>query len=168
MLSIQRLAFVTSSLAIFVCSQFVAGQRAETQINSSSLRAEIIVNRVNYELDSAISGEDFFKYASANTLQSLPDPPTVDLTLRLYNSNNTDVMLAIGGDESETGLQLNGPGALNVASRQPMTADLRIRIPVTFKSKSYFDIPITSLASGARNETDFSYWTKAGEFGLDL
>jgi hypothetical protein len=47
-----------------------------------------------------------------------------------------------------------------------MTMEFRMGKPVEIPAGGQYDLPITSLASGARGIGQYSYWTKPGEYLL--
>ena len=95
--------------------------------------------------------------------------PVAGITLRyrITNSGKQAVEIRHGGDESTHSLSIQGPGAINIPYRGPMTLEYRVGEKVTIGPGERKEFEIKGLAYGARN---MSRWriTKAGDYKVTL
>ncbi|HEY4184895.1 MAG TPA: hypothetical protein VGP07_07475 [Polyangia bacterium] len=95
-----------------------------------------------------------------------PEPPQVDLTLRLTNRAKAKVALWSGGDPVRVLLRLAGPGAVTVTPRVFHTMEMRPPTVVTLSPGEFFEIPIARLEYGERGDGERAYWTRPGNYAL--
>jgi hypothetical protein len=134
------------------------------------LTATLIANQDTYPLERAKSGklfrDELDQLKNARGGGRLPAPPNVDLTLRITNTTEQNVTITTGGDDSQIGLKLEGPGAVTMENMVAMTMEFRIGKPVTIAPGKSFDIKVTSLAFGMRGISQYAYWTELGEYTM--
>jgi len=138
--------------------------------NELGLTAAIVANKDKYVLNVNQSGKAFRDRIdaakNARGMASLPQPPMIDLTLRITNTTAKDVAINVGGDDSQMDLKLEGPGAVSADNNVPMTMEFRIGKPVTIAAGKTADVKITSLAYGMRGISKYAYWTEPGDYTL--
>ncbi len=101
-----------------------------------------------------------------NKFPVLPKPPKVDLKLTLKNTSDKFVKIYSTGDPVMIDLMLTGKGAVSAKPNLAMTMEYRMPKAVTLEVGKTLEIPVTSLASGKRGMSLYSYWTKAGDYEL--
>jgi len=136
------------------------------------LKATLVPNQVEYELDSKFRGAAFRKLLESAKLtrdtSRLPPAPEVDLVFQLHNEGNVPVDVRLGHDKSEFELSIVGEGAVHVPLGRSFVADFRIGRVITIAPDEDFRIPIRSLQYGFRNASDRWYWTEPGEHLLQV
>ena len=167
-MSFSRLPALLPILAILVLVPTIHAGDQEKTTPKPALSATLIANKDTYTLDPAQSGEAF-----RDSLKNLPkshDPapaaPKVDFTLRITNNSQADQTFAIGGDESQLDLKLEGKGAVTIDNLIAMTMEFRSGAPVTLAPGKTYDIAITSLSFGSRGIGRLAYFTEAGDYKL--
>jgi hypothetical protein len=134
------------------------------------LRATLVPNQVEYELDANHRGEDFRQFLKlaepVRDPSRLPPAPEVDLVFRLRNEGERTIDVRLGHDKGGIELSLTGEGAVHVQLARSFLADFRPGRVVTIEPGKGFEIPIRSLQYGFRNASDRWYWTQAGNHML--
>ena len=87
----------------------------------------------------------------------------ITLRYRITNTGKQAIEIRHGGDESTNSLSIQGPGAINIPYRGPMTLDYRIGEKVTISAGESKEFEIRGLAHGIRNMSRWSI-TKAGDY----
>jgi len=166
MTSLAILTIAVSAIAGVPANRVPAQPAAKATI--AGLSATLIADKDTYKLDPAQSGKDFRdKLANLQkNREKAPAAPAVDLTLRLTNTSDKDVQIAVGGDATQIELRLDGPGAVTVPNNVMMTMEFRIGRPVTIAPGKSYDVKITSLGFGMRGISQAAYWTEPGDYSL--
>ena len=136
----------------------------------NGIAATLIPNQTKYVVDRSKTGKAFRSRLEnakhIRTAEPLPDPPNVDLVLRLKNENPFPYRMRVGHDLCELELSLVGEGAVKVPIRSAFTADFRMGREVILAPGENFDLPIKSLQQGFRKRAQRWYWTEPGTFSL--
>jgi hypothetical protein len=98
----------------------------------------------------------------------LPPPPKVDLTLALHNRSARSVEIQVGAEESELTLDLRGPGAVTVRTRDPLGQPFLTRQRVRVEPGGSFFLPLPRLVFGAPGNVRYAYWTEPGHYTLTI
>lgn len=134
------------------------------------LKATLIPNETEYELDPRTQGERFRRFVElakpAPNPADLPPVPKVDLVFQLRNETDQSIDVRLGHDRGGIQLSLTGEGAVHVTLGRSFPADFRPGRVITIKPGEDFAIPIRSLQYGFRNASDRWYWTEPGEYKL--
>lgn len=169
MRTLTTLALVTAMLfTIPLLGQAPTSGPATQPVVKAALAATLVAKKDTYTLTADYAGKAFRdRVAQAQPEgKELPAVQQVDFVLRITNNTDAPIVLMIGGDQSRIELTLAGEGALNVYNRVKMTKDYRRGVAKTIASGKAIDLPITSLASGARGISNHAYFTEAGEHTL--
>lgn len=138
--------------------------------NDQGLTAAIVLNKDAYSIPAGQSGKEYHNRlttaGNARGMSRLPQPPALDLTLRITNNANNPVTITYGGDESQITLNLQGPGAITLDNNVAMTMEFRMGKAITIAPGKTYDIKISSLAFGSRGISKYAYWTEPGEYSL--
>lgn len=130
--------------------------------------ATLVAKTTTYKLDLGdTKAEDFKKILQAAEKDS-PAPPTpaVEMTLELKNTSDKDVMVWTSGTPVYVDLDLKGPGAVTIKPRLFRPTIYILPKSTTIAPGKTFSIPVTTLKSGPRGDTNWSYWTEPGEYTL--
>lgn len=96
-----------------------------------------------------------------------PQPPAVDLALKLTNTTKSDVTIYVGGDSNSYTFELTGgSGAVAVDSGLAFTEEFRSPKSVILAPGKSHEIPVKRLADGHRGAGRYVYWTGPGEYKL--
>jgi hypothetical protein len=95
-----------------------------------------------------------------------PDPPGIDLVLRITNTGKENRTIHVGGDPNQWTFTLKGPGVVEVVPRLAFTTDFRSAKPVVLEPGKSHDIPVKKLADGFRGGSRYLYPTAPGEYTL--
>jgi hypothetical protein len=169
MRTLTTLALLTTLLlAIPLLGQAPASGPATQPVVKEALTATLVAKKDSYTLTADYAGKAFRdRVAQAQPEgKELPAVQKVDFVLRITNNTDAPIVLMIGGDQSRIELTLAGDGALNVDNPVMMTMDYRMGAAKTIAPGKALELPITSLASGARGVSNHAYFTEAGEHTL--
>jgi hypothetical protein len=95
-----------------------------------------------------------------------PATPKVDLLAEIKNTSQKPVRIWSEGDPVVLELKVKGPGAHNIAPPLAFTLEFRIPKEITIEPGESHIVPIDSLRNGFRGRSNFSYWTKPGEYEI--
>jgi hypothetical protein len=95
-----------------------------------------------------------------------PDPPAVELVLEITNRSQQPVEFWWRGDAVRVDLTMQGPGAITVSPPGLHTTELRIAEATRLGPGEIYRRPITRLAYGVRDDTEWAYWTQPGQYTL--
>jgi hypothetical protein len=144
-------------------------EKAKSDPPGAVVEAKLVAKKATYKLDlGGKTAEEFKKAVEAGaTSGDYPPSPQVDLELELVNTSDKDVQVKVGGTTTIITLDLKGPGALSVPTKNRITNKLVI-LPkvVTLAPGKSTSVPIVSLAYGHKNSTDQAYWTEPGDYTL--
>jgi hypothetical protein len=98
--------------------------------------------------------------------RKLPRPPFVDLAVEVKNTSNKPLKVWTKGDPVVLTLNLKGKGAINIDPPLAFTQEFRIPEAVEIAAGKSHKIELTSLTSGHRMASHYSYWTEPGEHEL--
>jgi hypothetical protein len=93
----------------------------------------------------------------------LPEPPEVDLALKITNTTSRELQVWIVGPQTELRLELKGPGALALVSLQTTDSPAQ---SITLAPGEHYSLPIVRLAERASWKPRFWYWTEPGTYSL--
>jgi hypothetical protein len=93
----------------------------------------------------------------------LPEPPEVNLGLKITNTTSRELQVWIDGPQTELRLDLHGPGALPLVSRQTTDSPAQ---SITLAPGEHYSLPIVRLAERASWKPRFWYWTEPGTYSL--
>lgn len=98
--------------------------------------------------------------------KKLPMPPFVDLKVEIKNTSDKAIKVWVSGDPVVLALNLKGPGAFNFDPPMAFTEEFRLPQSVEIAAGKSHTITLTSLRTGFRGQSHYSYWTDAGEYEL--
>ena len=104
--------------------------------------------------------------AVAKGKKKLPRPPFVDLAVEIKNTSEKLVKVWVKGDPVVLTLNLKGKGAVNIDPPLAFTQEFRIPESVDIAPGKSHKIELTSLTSGHRMASRYSFWTEPGEHEL--
>jgi hypothetical protein len=104
--------------------------------------------------------------AVAKGKKKLPRPPFADLAVEIKNTSDKPVKVWAKGDPVVLTLNLKGKGAVNIDPLLAFTREFRLPEAVEIAPGKSHKIELTSLTSGFRMMSHYSYWTEAGEHEL--
>jgi len=104
--------------------------------------------------------------AVAKGKKKLPRPPFVDLAVEFKNTSDKPVKVWGKGDPVVLTLNLKGKGAVNIDPALAFTQEFRLPEAVEIAPGKSHKIELTSLTSGHRMASHYSYWTEPGEHEL--
>lgn len=131
--------------------------------------ATLVAKKASYTLDLGGMTPEAYKKSIEDAVQAgklPPAPPMVELALELKNTSDKEVQVWISGTPVQVDLELKGPGALSVKPRVFFPSIFINPKPVTLAPGKTHSIPVTSLKSGFRGGSIYSYWTSSGEYTL--
>jgi hypothetical protein len=162
--------------AVILCLVFMsafAEEADKAKADAPAVPLHLIVTPPThaYKLDlGGLTAEQFSKKVAdaVKNGEDLPEPPKLDIQCELRNTGKEDIVVSIGGDATTLSLQLTGPGALTTPSNYVHTEEFRASIDVSLAPGEGTKILIGKLAYGHRNDSNFAYWTKPGEYSLTV
>jgi hypothetical protein len=160
---------LTFGLAAVVAAQDKKADRPKPDPEGTPLELTLAGKTTTFALDTGgLSAADFKARIEAAGKKGgrPPAPPAVDLTVSIKNTSDKPVTVWAKGDPVVLTLELKGKGAVNIDPPLAFTQEFRIPEPVEIAAGKAHDIPITSLVSGHRMASHFSYWTEPGEYEL--
>jgi hypothetical protein len=104
--------------------------------------------------------------AVAKGKRKLPRPPFVDIAVEIKNTSDKPVKVWAKGDPVVLALNLKGKGAINIDPPLAFTREFRLPEAVEIAPGKSHKIELTSLTSGHRMASHYSYWTEPGEHEL--
>jgi hypothetical protein len=146
------------------CVATVRGGADPGAAPAGDLKVTLVSNKESYPLNPEQSGAEFRKLLAGNGRK--PAASKVDLTLKVTNTSDHDVVFNWGGDDSNLRFTLTGEGAVTAPNMVPMTREFRIGKQVTINPGKSFELPIAALAGGMRGVSELSWFTEAGEYKL--
>jgi hypothetical protein len=145
--------------------------KAKLDAPAAPLQLIVIPPTHDYKLDlGGLTAEQFGKKVAdaVKKGEDLPEPPALDIQCELRNTGKEDIVVSIGGDATTLSLELTGPGALMTPTNYVHTEELRASMYVSLAPGEGTKIIIRKLAYGHRNDSNFAYWTKPGEYRLTV
>jgi hypothetical protein len=146
-----------------------------TNKTNNPLELRLINHQSTYHLNlSGQTGEEFRRQLEQLrqappgwiSLDTAPEPPTVDLDLEIHNNSTSETEIWLGGDEVELTLELTGPGAVTLPIGGPFLTHIVVSEPITIAPGASHVIHLTHLRHGFRDYSAATYWTEPGEYTL--
>lgn len=137
---------------------------------AEDLDQEIVERIMRYDLDRQPRVEAAAKKRAAvfgkDIWPRIPDPPKVDLALRVTNTSEEPIRIQISGDLTFWRMNLEGPGAMATFGYGDGKEYFRIGRSVVLAPGKHVDLPIERLVYGDRGKEYGAYWTKPGTYQL--
>jgi hypothetical protein len=157
-------------LALCLCGltavAFGQGRRPKIEAEKSPLEAKLVAKTETYKLAKDQSGKEFADKLKSPDLKEAPEPPKVDLVLKLTNPTDKPVTVVLGADSGALDLKLEGPGAVTIEARKIFTREFRGGKETTIEAGKTLEIPISELKFGFRGVAQHAYWTEPGEYKI--
>jgi len=135
---------------------------------TTPLEVTITGKVTKYTLDlTGTTSKDYAKSLEEASKNGRPvRPPAVDLVVKVTNTSKEKIQVWNKGDTVAMIIQLSGKGALNLKPSLATTLEFRLPEAVVLEAGKSIEFPVKVLSSGFRGNSDYSYWTDAGEYEL--
>jgi hypothetical protein len=173
--SIRGFRMKWSLSAVSALLVIAATARADDEKPAGPIALTVVAKTDKYKFDGGGKTADEYKKeleATAKALAggerpALPEPPAVDLALRLTNTSKEDITVYVGGTVNVYTLELSGgAGVVTMKNTGPMPAFRVLPQAVTLGPGKSHEIPVASLSDGLRGRGRFVFWSGPGEYKL--
>ncbi|HVK18387.1 MAG TPA: hypothetical protein VM533_15735 [Fimbriiglobus sp.] len=157
---------IVLSLTLAMTAPAAADDDSGPKSDPKGVKLELAITseKANYPPREGLSAEELKRAAEAG--ERLPKPPEVALKVVVKNTGDKLLQVWAKGDPVVLTLELKGEGAVNLEPRLAFTREFRIPEAVEVAPGKSLEIPVKSLTSGFRGQSNYSYWTKPGEYTL--